>query len=393
MKLKFCTWTLLAMLMCVGLTSCDWGDYIEDELPESPPEETGIPSDSVPTNKIYYQTKDNARIELQDKDVFGGARIISNTYSSSKGYGTIVFDRKVTAIDEKAFKYRSELLCISLPNSVISIGYEAFYDTGLSSFTFPESIKRIESGVFSYSDLSSITIPNSVTSIGESAFYKCSKLSSITIPNSVTSIGSSAFAYCSNLSSITLPNSIKCIEKEMLAGCSKLYSITIPNSVTSIGESAFYNCSNLSSITIPNSVTSIGESAFYGCSNLYSITIPNSVTSIGEYAFYGCSKLSSIIIPHRVTSIEKRTFSDCSNLKTVVIGGNVKVLKGYAFRGCPITNFYTFTSTPSEIDKWDGNVFSELKLRATLHVPKGCVEAYKSSDWGDHFSNIVEITD
>ena len=345
MKLKFCTWTLLAMLMCVGLTSCDWGDYIEDELPESPPE-TGIPSE-VPTNNIYYQTKDNARIELQDKDVFGGARIISNTYSSSKGYGTIVFDRKVTAIDEKAFKYRSELLCISLPNSVISIGYEAFYDTGLSSFTFPESIKRIESGVFSYSDLSSITIPNSVTSIGESAFYKCSKLSSITIPNSVTSIGSYAFANCSNLSSITLPNSIKCIEKKMLAGCSKLYSIKIPNSVTSIGESAFYNCSNLSSITIPN----------------------------------------------RVTSIEKRTFSDCSNLKSVIIGGNVKVLKGYAFRGCPITNFYTFTSTPSEIDKWDGNVFSELKLRATLHVPKGCVEAYKSSDWGDHFSNIVEITD
>ena len=54
MKLKFCTWTLLAMLMCVGLTSCDWGYYIEDDLPESPsesPSETGIPSE-VPTNNI-----------------------------------------------------------------------------------------------------------------------------------------------------------------------------------------------------------------------------------------------------------------------------------------------------------------------------------------------------
>ena len=148
------------------------------------------------TPNIYYQTEDNAPIKLQDKDVFGGARIISNTYSESKGYGTIVFDRKVTAIDEKAFRNISELLCISLPNSVISIGYEAFLNTGLSSFTLPDSIKRIESGVFRYTDLSSITIPNSVTSIGSYAFANCSNLSSINIPNSVTSIGSYAFCNC-----------------------------------------------------------------------------------------------------------------------------------------------------------------------------------------------------
>ncbi len=37
--------------------------------------------------------------------------------------------------------------------------------------------------------LTSVTIPNSVTSIGDEAFYDCTSLTNVTIPNSVTSIG------------------------------------------------------------------------------------------------------------------------------------------------------------------------------------------------------------
>ena len=47
-----------------------------------------------------------------------------------------------------------------------------------------------------------VTIPNSVTSIGYLAFWDCSGLTSITIPNSVTSIGDAAFRYCSSLTTI-----------------------------------------------------------------------------------------------------------------------------------------------------------------------------------------------
>ena len=119
------------------------------------------------------------------------------------------------------------------------------------SITIPSSIKvndveysvtSIRPGAFSNCGLTSITIPNSVTSIGDEAFCQCYDLTSITIPNSVTSIGPSTFYYCSGLISITIPNSVTSIGTYAFSGCSGLSSITIPNSVTSIGNWAFSEC-------------------------------------------------------------------------------------------------------------------------------------------------------
>ena len=71
---------------------------------------------------------------------------------------------------------------MTIPNSVTSIGSEAFRDC---------------------IGLTSVAIPDSVTSIGNYAFKGCSGLTSVTIPNSVTSIGDEAFFYCDNLTSVT----------------------------------------------------------------------------------------------------------------------------------------------------------------------------------------------
>ncbi|MCB5984944.1 leucine-rich repeat domain-containing protein, partial [Flavobacterium psychrophilum] len=52
------------------------------------------------------------------------------------------------------------------------------------------------------SGLTSVTIPNSVTTIGDEAFADCSGLTSVTIPNSVTAIGEDAFYNCSRLTTV-----------------------------------------------------------------------------------------------------------------------------------------------------------------------------------------------
>ncbi len=53
-------------------------------------------------------------------------------------------------------------------------------------------------------EINEVVIENGVTSIGNSAFYRCTKLTGITIPDSVTSIGSYAFISCYSLTSIRI---------------------------------------------------------------------------------------------------------------------------------------------------------------------------------------------
>ena len=283
----------------------------------------------------------------------------------------------VTSIGNYAFYNCSSLTSVTIPNSVTSIGWEAFWNTGIYNDTsnwenhvlymdncliraektisgaciIKESTRLIAPAAFQRCDsLSSVTIPNSVISIGSSAFSCCQSLTSVTIPNSVTSIESRTFEACSSLTSITIPNSVTSIGKAAFIASSLTY-ITIPNSVTSIGEEAFRECSSLTSITIPNSVTSIGEFAFDCCSSLTSITIPNSVTSIESYTFRACTSLAEIAIPNTVTDIGEKAFLNCIRLGKVTLGSSIKNIAANAFAQCTrLYDVYCYATYPPFVD-------------------------------------------
>jgi len=241
----------------------------------------------------------------------------------------------VTSIGNVAF-IESSITTVTIPNSVTSIGTNAFFDcTSLTNIT-------VIAGNPDYSSMNGVlfnqnqtmliqfpaglggsyTITNSVTSIGDEAFDGCSSLTNVTIPGSVTSIGDYAFAVCTNLTSVTIGNSATSIGFDAFAVCTSLTSVTIPNSVTSIGAAAFGDCTSLTSVTIGNSVTSIGEGAFVTCLSLTSVTIPNSVTSIGDDAFFFCA-----------------------SLKSAYFQGNAPPDNGDAFSDDPATVYYLYGTT------------------------------------------------
>ena len=123
-----------------------------------------------------------------------------------------------------------------------------------------------------------------VTSIGGRAFY-LSGLTSVTIPNSVTSIGDWAFTSCWGLTSVTIPDSVASIGDGAFYECESLTSVTIGASVTSIGDSAFSGCFGLTSVTIGSSVTSLGDQAFVECLYLIDVYFKGNAPSLGENVF------------------------------------------------------------------------------------------------------------
>ena len=256
---------------------------------------------------------------------------------------------------------------IIIPDSVVSIGYEAFYGcSNLATITISDSVTHIdycafdetayynnesnwENGVLyigkvlykAKSDLSgNYNIHEGTKSISCHAFAgrieeaACIELKSVNIPNSVIDIGSFAFGGCISLTSIDVDPSNKFYQSENCVlfnkGKTELLqypsaktqtSYILPDSVISIGDHAFKNCSNLTTITIPDSVTSIGSYAFSYCYSLTNITIPDGVTNIGEGAYLRCSRLTSIALPNSIISIGNYAFEDCTALKDVYYSG------------------------------------------------------------------------
>jgi len=109
-----------------------------------------------------------------------------------------------------------------------------------------------------------IILPNSIQTIGINAFSFCKSLKAINIPSSICSIGDYAFKDCHNLISLDLSNRIETIGKGTFMYCWKLENIKLPSTLLRISETAFLSCPELT-MDIPPSVQTIESGAFAKC--------------------------------------------------------------------------------------------------------------------------------
>ena len=169
--------------------------------------------EKVQNNRIYYTTISGQVYAVSSSGWGTGVNVLSNTYIN--GQGVLVFNKEVT---------------------------------------------KIPSFEFSSSDLTSIVLPNSITTIGDDAFSNSSYLTSVNLPDSLVSLGARAFSNVNNagkLTSINIPAGLSILEVNVFKGQSRLVSVTIPSNITLIRASVFENCTSLKYVYVESSVPPI----------------------------------------------------------------------------------------------------------------------------------------
>lgn len=161
----------------------------------------------------------------------------------------------IESISNFAFARNIYLAQLTLPNSVISIGANAFTNTALKSITFPASLQSIGANVFLGSPVETFTT-NSSMALGSYDFLKGSTLRNVQILGNVETIGSNAFDSATALSTVTLPASLKTIGSEAFKNARSLTSITIPSGLLNIEANSF-EIERFTSLTYNGSNSSI----------------------------------------------------------------------------------------------------------------------------------------
>lgn len=257
-------------------------------------------------------------------------------------------------------------------SSLRSIATQAFENTGLTSFKFPETIEVLNTGALGVElfkgckQLKTIELSSTVADISK-VFDLCGSITEVKLPTdeSGNQLGyfkaDGSVIYSKDGTEITyilgdvpetfeIKEGVTTLKSGVFAGKATLKKVIIPVSVTVVEEKAFYDCLGLETVQFAenSALDTIGASAFRNCISLKSISIPSKVTTLNPYTFYNCKSLVKAVLPENLTRIgyyvssgtEKLSssggyvFAHCENLAEINIPESVKWIQNYSFLNC-----------------------------------------------------------
>ena len=310
-------------------------------------------------------------------------------FSGCSNLSTLSIGENVTNIPDYAFYECSGLTSLTIPNSVTSIGYDAFYSCSIKKviwLTNTPPIGYTNIGAINnyvandqYSSLSNVKVypylssmfevdgvkyvpvsPSERTcdaidcvfdstatniNIGKTVTYKgiamtLNKVQPYTCYNNdyvknvnidiSGDIPEYCFYDCNAITSATI--NADNIGSSAFEGSATKNPATFDIKATTIGDYAFRGCSAIEKATIE--ADNIGSSAFKGSATKNPATFDIKATTIGDYAFQDCNKMVSATLGEQLKSIGWSAFESCGSLKGITIPNAVKSLGRSAFEGC-----------------------------------------------------------
>lgn len=380
------------------------------------------------------------------------------------------YEYKDEVVDTPWWEHSDEIQSIVIANGVTSIGAFAFCSCkNLTKMTMPESIIQIGNNAFASSSLKSIIFEGKAPAFGDNVFMGVTAtvfyptfLDGWTNDRMMDYGGSIAWVELSEgeMMSLLTDNQIiggTCgpelnwtlnedgillisgtgemdeIDYDFDSGRTstpwwdvrdRIQTVFLMNGISDIGDYAFYDCPNLSRVEMANSITKIGYDAFQDCKKLTNITLPKGVSSITpSIIFYGCESLCSIdvvpgnekyasvdgilfdknktklvyyprgksassySIPDGVTEISSSAFSNCINLSSVTIPESVTCIGASAFYNC--TNLKSAT-IPDGVVEISGSTFEKCTSMSSVVIPSSVTTIGRSAFY--HCESLTNIT-
>lgn len=343
---------------------------------------------------------------------------------------------RIRYILPRAFYGCTALNGFTVPTSVVQIGYEAFASSGLQTIDLAAAtdLRVVGDRAFAYSKLSAIVLPDSVRSLGTEAFRGVITLSSANI-GSLTAIPDGTFRGCLNLIDFTINETIVSIGNKAFAE-SGIVKVTVngmseeedKSALAKIGEFAFENAEKFTGFVrneytrqkkdaegnpvtetvsddrrLPEKVENVGSGAFKGnvklaefaatglkkladnlfagCEALEEVRI-GQVTEIGDYAFYNCKALTDIYYGSgdkavlnkfgaSLASIGDSAFENCVNLFDQNINSSLTALTEIGNKAFYDNKLITALEIPQKVTVIGSEAFSGCSSVSTLTFQEG----------------------
>lgn len=235
---------------------------------------------------------------------------------------------KLYGIGQRSLASLPSLVEVAIPDSVKSIGTEAFCDdTSLPAITIPDSVVQLGPGIFKNCEkLATVHLGTGLTYLSEYMFEGCTSLTSITIPSNIKEIGEYTFLNCSALQTVRYLGTPAQWRELMHSSRSRELAIADVEFVYSGTESNWMQW-EVDAATGALTIQHTGAMADYSLTNpapwdawrdtIRSVSFSDGVTRIGNYAFASCTALEQVDVPASVASIGAKAFYDCPALQSV----------------------------------------------------------------------------